>query len=83
MKSKKQRKAVLRLPTNFKERVVQAELNLETDNNDSKAIQQLMTLYTVSMTNCSWERITTDPSKTKSCMSTTKINIWPFSKKTS
>ena len=47
MKSKKQKKPAMRLPANFKERVVQAELKLEGISPDPKTVQELMSLYTV------------------------------------
>jgi hypothetical protein len=47
MKSKKQKKSSIRLPNNFKERIVQAELKLETEPNEERSIQELMSLYTV------------------------------------
>ena len=47
MKTKKIKKSSIRLPGNFKERVVEAELNLEFDKNDQKSIQELLSLYTV------------------------------------
>ena len=47
MKTRKQKKSSIRLPANFKERIVQAELKLEADSNDQKSIQQLLSLYTV------------------------------------
>ncbi len=47
MKTRKQKKTSIRLPVNFKERIVQAELKLETDSNDPKITQELLSLYTV------------------------------------
>lgn len=45
MKSKK--KATIRLPGNFKERIVACELKLENGIRDQNIIQELKSLYTV------------------------------------
>jgi len=47
MKTRKLKKSSIRLPVNFKERIVQAELKLETDSNDQKVSEELLSLYTV------------------------------------
>ena len=47
MKTTQKRKVSMRLPANFKERIVDGELKLETDSFDKKTIEDLMTLYTV------------------------------------
>lgn len=47
MKTRKQKKSSIRLPINFKDRIVQAELKLEADTNDQRSIQELLSLYTV------------------------------------
>ena len=47
MKNKKLKKALMRLPTNFKERTVTCELKLENGNKDQNVIQELKSLYTV------------------------------------
>ena len=47
MKTKKLKKASIRLPTNFKERTVACELKLEKGIKDQNIIQELKSLYTV------------------------------------
>lgn len=47
MKNKKLKKAIMCLPTSFKERTVSCELKLEAGIKDHQLIQELMSLYTV------------------------------------
>lgn len=47
MKTNQKKKLFIRLPFNFKERIVEGELKLESESNNQKIIQDLMTLYTV------------------------------------
>jgi len=47
MRTPQKKKLSIRLPTNFKERIVDGELKLEIDSHDNNTIQELMSLYTV------------------------------------